>query len=202
MRATRRLVVIMAACLAASALRMSATIVAPLDLAQLVKDAHTVVYGRVVDVSAVRVAGRFTDSLVTLAPVSVIKGGVGGGVVFRVPGGESGRFRTVVVGAPVLHEGDEVVVFLAGDPPQIPHLVGFSQGLLPVTRDDSGRAILLVPPVAVSPGERVTSGSGAARVITLSAFAEDVRAILDGRMKNGRREAAPRRTEAAGPGRP
>lgn len=200
MRVSGRLVV--ASFMAAATLRVSATIVAPVDLSQLVRDAHTVVFGRVADVSCVHVAGRFSDSLVTLTPVTVLKGEVGSAVVFRVPGGESGRFRTVVVGAPVLDEGDEVVVFLAGDPPRVPHLVGFSQGLLPVIRDDAGRAILLVPPAAPSPGERVTTGGGAARVMTVPTFTEHVRAILDGRPTDIRRGAAPRRAGMGGAGRP
>jgi hypothetical protein len=203
MRLMRRLAGILAAAsLAAIFQPASATILAPLDLAQLVEGADAIVCGRVADVFAVRVAGRFTDSLVTLVPASVLKGAASGDVVFRVPGGESGRFRTVVVGAPVLRAGDEVVVFLAGAPPQIPHLVGFSQGLLPVVRDDTGRALLMVPPAAAAAGERPASASGAARVMTLAVFADEVRAIVEGRARDVARRTAPRRPGSAGPGRP
>ncbi|MCX6552021.1 MAG: hypothetical protein NTY02_13655, partial [Acidobacteria bacterium] len=126
----------------------SATILIPVDLTELVRDADTVACGRVVDVSAVRVEGRYSDTVVTLAPSDVLKGEARGEIVFRVAGGETGRYRTVIIGAPVFHEGDEVVVFLAGQAPQVPHLVGFSQGVLPILRDDLRRAVVLAPPAA------------------------------------------------------
>jgi hypothetical protein len=168
-----------------------ATIVAGLDLAQLVERADRVVHGRIIAVSAVRVEGRYTDSIVTMAPAEVLKGSAGPEITFRVPGGEVGRFRTIVIGAPVLHVDDEVVVFLAGAPPYLPHLVGFSQGVLPVVRDDSGRALLIVPPAPETDGARAASASGASRVMTLSAFVEDVRALVDGRRRPHSRLAAP-----------
>lgn len=182
----------------------AATIVVSLDLAQLVHDADIVAYGYVVDVFTVRVEGRYSETLVTLAPSAVLKGQAGGNIVFRVPGGETGRYRTVVVGAPVLHVNDEIVVFLAGRAPRIPHLVGFSQGVLPVLRDDARRAVVLAPPVAEGPGaERVVRGSGSARVMPLSALADDVRAMVDGRPRRDRLpRAVPRKAGAGGPDHP
>jgi hypothetical protein len=204
-RANLRAAVLAAACLAAASAPISATIVLSLDLVQLVQGADLVVCGRVVDVSAVRMEGRYSDSLVTLEPAAVLKGSARGSVVFRVPGGETGRFRTIVVGAPVLHVDDEVVVFLAGDAPQVPHVVGFSQGVLPLMRDDTGRAVLLAP--AIAPGgvaARAGGGSRAARVMTLSAFADDVRAIAAGLSGAGRERvpAGSRKPGSGGPGRP
>jgi hypothetical protein len=193
------------ACLAAAIRPAWGTIVAPLDLVQLVQHASLVVVGRVVDVTAVRVEGRFTDSLVSLDPAEVLKGHADGTVVFRVAGGEIGRYRTIVVGAPVLRAGDEVVVFLAGDAPQVPHVVGFSQGVLPIMRDDLGRALLLVPAIAERAGaSRTASGSGRARLTTVSAFADDVRAIAEGRTaaKGGRTPTSPKTTSPGGAGQP
>jgi hypothetical protein len=198
-----RVRLLLAVLLAAVAARpLSATIVAGLDLAQLVERADRVVHGRVVSVSPVRVEGRYTDSIVTLVPTAVMKGATDGEIVFRVPGGEIGRFRTVVVGAPVLHVEDEVVVFLAGAPPLLPHLVGFGQGVLPVVRDDTGRALLLVPPTGAVDSGRASAGSGAARVLTLQAFAEDVRALVAARGDGRRRQTVPGGLAAAGPGLP
>jgi hypothetical protein len=184
---------------------LSATIVVALDLVQLVQGADTVVAGRVVGVSPVRVEGRFTDSLITLEPGMVLKGDAQSAVVFRVPGGDVGRYRTIVVGAPVLRAGDDVVVFLAGSAPQIPHVVGFNQGVLPIMRDDLGRALLLAPAVASRAGaSRTTAGRGEARVMTLAAFAEDVRAIVQGRSAaaRGRTGAEPGKSGSGGAGRP
>jgi hypothetical protein len=205
MRTARRLgAVIAAAILVAASRPASATIVVSLDLAQLVQSADIVACGRVVDVSVVRMEGRYSDTIVTLAPSALLKGEVDGDIVFRVPGGETGRYRTVVVGAPVLRVNDELVVFLAGQPPRIPHVVGFSQGVLPIMRDDARRPIVLAPPVAEGlGGQRVVRGGAPTRVMMLSTFADDVRAMVEGRPRGERLpRAASRRTGAGGPGHP
>jgi hypothetical protein len=205
MPGSRRLAaVLLASLLVALGPRAAATIVVSLDLAQLVQGADTVAYGRVVDVFTVRVDGRYSETLVTLAPSALLKGQANGDIVFRVPGGEMGRYRTVVVGAPVLHVNDEVVVFLAGQPPRVPHVVGFSQGVLPIVRDEARRPIVLAPPVADrSGGQRVVRGGAPTRVMLLSAFADDVRAMVEGRPRRERLPtAASRRPGAGGPGHP
>jgi hypothetical protein len=162
----------------------SATVVVPIDLGELVRSADTIAYGRVVSVYGVRVDGRYTDTLVTLTPSEVIKGRAGADIVFRVAGGTTGRYQTVVVGAPVLHEGDEIVVFLAGQAPQVPHLVGFSQGMLPILRDAAQRAIVIAPPLAEgATASPVVRGDGQKRVMTLSTFADQVRSLSDDRGK-------------------
>ncbi len=200
----RLLAVLVVAAVVALSPPASATIVVSLDLGELVQSADTVAYGRVVDVFTVRVDGRYSDTLVTLAPSALLKGQATGDIVFRVPGGETGRYRTVVVGAPVLHVNDEVVVFLAGQAPRIPHVVGFSQGVLPITRDDARRPIVLAPPLADGAGgQRVVRGAAPGRVMMLSAFTEDVRAILEGRRRaDARPPAAPRKPGSGGPGHP
>jgi len=205
MQGSRRLAaVLLASLVVALGPPAAATIVVALDLAQLVEGADTVAYGRVVDVFTVRVDGRYSETLVTLAPSAVLKGQANGDIVFRVPGGEMGRYRTVVVGAPVLHVNDEVVVFLAGQPPRVPHVVGFSQGVLPIMRDDARRPIVLAPPVADRRGgQPVARGGAPTRVMLLSAFADDVRAMVEGRPRRERLPpAASRRPGAGGPGHP
>jgi len=202
---SRRLAAVLLASLAvAVGPPAAATIVVSLDLAQLVQGADTVAYGRVVDVFTVRVDGRYSETLVTLAPSALLKGQASGDIVFRVPGGEMGRYRTVVVGAPVLHVNDEVVVFLAGQPPRVPHVVGFSQGVLPIMRDEARRPIVLAPPVADRlGGQRVVRGGAPTRVMMLSAFADDVRAMVEGRPRGERLPpAASRKPGAGGPGHP
>jgi hypothetical protein len=104
----------------------------------------------------------------------------------------------------VLHVNDEVVVFLAGQAPRVPHVVGFSQGVLPIMRDEARRPIVLAPPVADGVGDqRVVRGAAPARVMLLSAFADDVRAMVEGRPGRERRPpAAFRKSGAGGPGQP
>ena len=180
MRMSVRALTLLLAVLVCAGGTVSATILVPVDLTELVRAADTVAYGRVIDVSAVRVDGRYSDTIVTLASSAVLKGEPRSEVVFRVAGGETGRYRTVILGAPVLREGDEVVVFLAGAAPQIPHLVGFSQGILPILRDDQQRAVVLAPALAVAgaAAQPIVRGQGQRRVLTLAGFADEVRGLL------------------------
>lgn len=176
-----------------------ATLVIPLDLPALVADARTIVHGRVIETRAV-VAGGRTETVVTLAAVACLKGEGGREVTFRVPGGRIGRYRTVVVGAPVLHEGDEIVVFLNGAGPALPTVVGFSQGVLRVLRRGGEAPLVLVPPASAGDTpQRVVRGDSARRLIPLTALADDVRALVQG--APGQREPhAMRRPGASRPG--
>jgi hypothetical protein len=181
-----------------------ATILVPADFSELVRGADTIACGRVVDIYAVRVEGRYSDTLVTLAPSAVLKGERRGDIVFRVAGGETGRYRTVIVGAPVLHAGDEIVVFLAGQAPQVPHLVGFSQGLLPILRDEALRPVVLAPPLAEGDGaQTVVRGEGRTRLMTLAAFADQVRTLAEGQARERRAPgSAPRKSGRSSKDRP
>jgi hypothetical protein len=160
---------------------LDATVVVPLDLRELVSQAATIAYGRVVDVRAF-VAGGRTESVVTLGAPFFLKGSGGREVVFRLPGGRVGRYRTVVMGTPVLQAGDEVVVFLAEAAGQPPTLIGFSQGLLKVSRPARDAApMLLSPPVSRGTGtQRVVRGTDSPRFMPLAEFVGQVRGLVAG----------------------
>ena len=115
-------------CLIACALcvqHLSATVVLPADFATVVSEAGVIVHGRVVDVrSDLTGPRRVIESFVTVAVVESFKGAPGASVTFRVPNGQVGRYRRILVGAPEFARGDEVVVFLAGRPPAMPALFG------------------------------------------------------------------------------
>lgn len=155
----------------------AATVLLPLDLADLIASADLIVHGRVTDARAVVIGGR-TETVVTLAALTVLKGGGESHVTFRVPGGQIGRYRTVVAGAPVLREGDEIVAFLDRGGPGVPHLVGFSQGVVRIVRQGfDGMRMVLAPPSlrGASEPQRVVRGDARQRFMTLSAFIADVR---------------------------
>lgn len=179
MRSHRRAVVALLALLAGGVV-LDATVVVPMDLRELVAQASVIVYGRVTAVRSA-VVGERTESVVTLGAPFYLKGSGGREVQFRMPGGVIGRYRTVVVGAPVLKDGDEVVVFLDGSVPA-GTLVGFSQGLLKISRASAGSVpMVLAPPVSRDDRSmRVTRGSGDERVVPLSAFAERVNRMMAG----------------------
>ncbi|PYR26043.1 MAG: hypothetical protein DMF98_10240, partial [Acidobacteria bacterium] len=68
----------------------------------------------------------------TLEVERYLKGSLGDSLEFRVPGGEFGRFRSVVVGAPEFAVDERIVVFLGAKGPAIPYVLGLSQGVFRV----------------------------------------------------------------------
>jgi hypothetical protein len=154
-----------------------ATTVAPADFAEMVNESQIIVHGAVVDVRARASGGRGTiETLVTIAVATPLKGEATSAVVFRVPGGQVGRYRRVMVGAPTFAEGEEVVLFLRGHAPSMPMPFGLHQGVYRVTRS-AGRA--MVTPLVPEGAGRVVRGDPARRPLALDAFALDVRAIVE-----------------------
>lgn len=154
----------------------SATVIIPADFAEMVAGSQTVVHGRVVEVRSQMVGDRRTiESVVTVAVDEAIKGEPGATVVMRVPGGQIGRYRRFMVGAPSFTPGEEVVLFLTGRPPAIPRPFGLSQGVYRISRGADGRAVVAAP-LAVE--GRVVRGDPARRAVDVSSFVQQVRAAM------------------------
>jgi hypothetical protein len=174
----RHLVLLFAIAFAAPA---GATVFVPVEFREMVTASRAIVHGRVVDVRSEPTADR--SRIATYVTVEVeehLKGNLGPTVTFRVPGGEVGRYRRVIVGAPRFDRGDEVIVFLSARGPSIPYVFGLSQGVYRVSRAE-GRAVVTPPPLlATSTGpERVVRGDPARRPLALEAFVREVRAIAE-----------------------
>jgi len=122
---------IVAVCVVALAtVHVDATVLIPAGLPELVSEAHTIVEGSVVSADPRTESGsRRVETLVTVAAVDYLKGNLGRRVTFRVPGGQIGFRRTVMIGAPVFRPGDRVLLFLAGAAPSLPWIVGLNQGV-------------------------------------------------------------------------
>jgi hypothetical protein len=157
----------------------SATVVLPADFATVVTESGVIVHGRVVRVDS-HLAGpeRVIESIVTLAVVRSLKGDAAGTVSFRVPNGQVGRYRRVLVGAPEFIAGDEVVVFLQGRPPAMPSVFGLNQGVYRVARDAAARALVMPPRMAATDG-RVVRGDPARVALPIDAFAREVHTVLE-----------------------
>jgi hypothetical protein len=170
--------------LAGSVHGVHATVEVPVEFGEMVQASQLVVHGRVVDVRSQQTGSRRTiETVVTVAVTDAFKGSPGGEVTFRVPGGEVGRYRRVMVGAPRFTAGDEVIVFLRGTAPALPSVFGLGQGLFRVARTNDGRAVVAPAPLAAPEfgAERVVRGDPARRAIALDAFAREVRTRVEAR---------------------
>jgi hypothetical protein len=154
----------------------TATVLVPADFAEMVAGSQTVVHGRVLDVRSQMVGDRRTiESVVTVSVDEVIKGEPGATIVMRAPGGQVGRYRRFMVGAPTFTPGEEVVLFLTGRPPAIPRPFGLSQGVYRVSRGPDGRPVVAAPIAAEG---RVVRGDPARRPIDVNAFVQQVRTAI------------------------
>lgn len=158
-----------------------ATVYVPVDFAEMVTTSKFIVHGRVVDVQSEPTMDRSAiATYVTLSVEQPLKGSARDSITFRVPGGEVGRYRRVVVGAPRFDRGDEVIVFLTSRGPSIPFLFGLSQGVYRVSRA-SGRALVTPAVVTAEGGDtgRAVRGDPARRPLALDDFAREVRTVVE-----------------------
>jgi hypothetical protein len=164
----------------------SATVLLPADFTTVVAESATIVHGRVVDVSAGLTGPRRTiESLVTVQVIESLKGAstTDATVTFRVPNGQVGRYRRVLIGAPEFARGDEIVVFLHGQAPAIPTLFGLSQGVYRVVRDARAAPVVIPAPVSARGigVERVVRGDPVRRPMPVDEFVRHVHTILERR---------------------
>src|SRR5512141_1162522 len=122
---SRLMLALLAAAVAAAVVPARATVLVPADLAELSRSATAIVRGTVTTVRTEWADGRRrVETIVTLSVDQTLKGGFGRTVSFKVPGGDMGRYRSVMIGAPTFREGEEVVLFLGGQAPALPYLLG------------------------------------------------------------------------------
>lgn len=158
-----------------------AMVVLPADFTEMVTGSQIVVHGRVVAVRSQLIRDRRTiETIISLSVVDALKGTPGEIVHFRVPSGQVGRYRRVMVGAPEFTEGEEVVLFLTGRAPMVPVPFGLSQGVYRVARGANGQPMVTRPVAPDVPG-RVVRGDPARRPVELTAFTRAVRTIAEGR---------------------
>jgi hypothetical protein len=133
-----------------------AHVAVPTEFREVVSESSLIVRGRVTDVRSVLDADDRIESIATVAVENVLKGQATGFVYIRVPGGEVGRSRVVMVGAPTFRPGQRAVFFLksaGGDPSLRP--IGLSMGVYFVQAEPrTGRPVIAPPLVAGSTTSR------------------------------------------------
>jgi hypothetical protein len=144
-----------------------ATVLVPAEFSEIVGGSEIIAYARVVDVRPEWADGRrWIDSVVTAEVVSYLKGGPDDTITFKVPGGRLGRYRSVVVGAPVFAPGDEAVFFLKARGGGLSDIFGLNQGVFRVRVDSrTGQRVVVPPPVTAPPTSASEPGAGEAQPV-------------------------------------
>ena len=159
-----------------------ATVLVPAEFREVVQGSELIAYGRIVDTRPQWADGRSRiDTVVTVEVGSWLKGGSDGTITFKVPGGEMGRYRSVMVGAPVFRSGDEAVLFLKSDGSELPIVFGLNQGVFRVKIDPGTGRRMVVPPALLASGdapEILKRGAANRRPMALDEFDARVRAVL------------------------
>jgi hypothetical protein len=165
-------------------LPVRATILVPADLGELSREAQAVVRGRVARLDAQWTDDRGTiETIVTLEVEGYLKGALGSTLRFRTPGGDLGRYRSIMVGAPEFSVDEHIVVFLASRGPSVPHVLGLSQGVFRMVRADPAGGWMVTPPVtlaATSGAVKIVRGDPSRRAVPLADFEQRVRALAGG----------------------
>lgn len=158
-----------------------ATVLIPIDFRELVSVSAAIVHGRVTDVRAEWADGRrAVETFVTVEVSEYMKGSLGGTLTVHVPGGQIGRYRTIVVGAPAFHAGDEVVLFLREHNGSL-SIVGISQGAFRVVAESSGRRLVTTPVVMGkpdTPAVPIVRGDPSRRPLPIDDFRDVVRRLV------------------------
>lgn len=177
----RRLALV--ALLLAAPVALRATTVVAIEFRELVTTTPVIVHGHVTDVRSAPVDDRRSvETFVTVAADEYLKGDLGRHVTFKVPGGELGRYRTIVIGAPEFRVGDEVVLFLKTPSSSAPIIAGFNQGVYRVMPDrQTGRRMVTTPIVMGREGveaEPVVRGAAARKPVSIESFRDTVREVI------------------------
>jgi hypothetical protein len=164
----------------------SATVLVPAEFTEIVGGSQIIAHARIVDVRPEWADGRrWVDTVVTADVLSFFKGGSASveTITFKVPGGRLGRYRSVVVGAPVFARGEEAILFLKHRGDELPDIFGLNQGVYRIRLDAvSGQKMVVPPPVMKLDDrpepQRVTRGALDRRPLGFDAFGARVRDVM------------------------
>jgi hypothetical protein len=162
---------------------LHATVIVAAEFREAVTESNLIAYGRVIDVHPELVDGRRRiHTVVTVDVMSWYKGGNESTLSFVVPGGEIGRYRQVIVGAPVFKPGDEAFLFLKSRDPDLPIVFGLNQGVFRVSVDERG-VRKVTSPILLASGidpEIVRRGAATRQPMALDAFGAQIRSVMAG----------------------
>ena len=150
------------------------------EFKEVVSAASTIVRGRVSDVRAYRSGSGDVESAVTIAVETTLKGSRETFVSMRLPGGTIGRYRSVMVGAPVMRVGERAVFFLKTGPNNSLWPVGLAQGIYRVSAASAVPMVYapVVPGVTTNTTGTVIRGDVRRKTLPVTEFESLVRLVL------------------------
>ena len=161
---------------------LGATVLVPAEFRQIVAGSHIIAHARVVETRPEWVDGRRQiETVVVVQVLGSYKGEAGGTLSFTVPGGQIGRYRSVMVGAPQFKRGDEAVLFLDGADRAALRIFGLNQGVFRVRHDPRTGHRLVVRPALMARSaapERVVRGAETRRPVRLDVFGAQIRTAM------------------------
>lgn len=164
---------------------LTATVFVPAEFREIVADAGLIVRGRVTDIRSIAVPGIGVESIVTVGVETVLKGAANGFVSLRVPGGDTGRYRHVMIGAPVLRPGERAVFFLRRGNDTLWRPVGLSMGVYAVHNDPRTGQLLVRPPIVAGRTASlgpIVRGDARRKHLAIQEFESLVQLIIAGRI--------------------
>jgi hypothetical protein len=177
----RKFVLLLIAC-ACAAVPLSATLVVPAEFRQVVAESGLIVRGTVTDVRAIEVRDVGVESVVTVAVENVIKGQSDRFIYLRVPGGEIGRYRFVMVSAPVFRAGQRAMLFLKRGTDNVWRPIGLNQGVFRIHLDPVTGQPVVPPPLVsgrtASPTGPAVRGDPRRRLMSIQEFESLVRLVV------------------------
>ncbi|HEX5474373.1 MAG TPA: hypothetical protein VFX12_06915 [Vicinamibacterales bacterium] len=160
---------------------LHATVIRPIEFHELVAGARVILHARVLGVRAQWADGRRrVETLVTLEAEEYLKGQLGEQITIRVPGGQLGRYRTIMIGAPAFTAGQDLVLFLDSSGPSLPFVFGLSQGVFRVVVDPA-RGAFVTPPLLegrTTAPQPLVRGAMGRQPVPLAAFEAAVRQAI------------------------
>jgi hypothetical protein len=152
------------------------------DFPTLVGEAQAIAIGRVAAVQPRwRSERRGVETALTFDVAQYLKGDLGRTVTLVVPGGQMGRYRSVMPGAPTFTDGEELILFLTVDTSRNARVLGLGQGVFRIMTDHASGARLVVPEIlraAPAGATKIVRGDLTRRPMPLEQFARTVRTVL------------------------
>ena len=168
-----------------------ATVIVPTEFKEIVADAALIVRGHITDVRAVEDRDRGVETIATISVDTILKGEPVDFVTMRLPGGVIGRYRYVMVGAPVVTVGQAGVFFLKRDASlNAWRPVGLGMGIYAVQAEPATGRPVVSPPLVTGQTAAagvVVRGDRARRYMSEPEFESLVRVVMAGQTASAQR---------------